>query len=211
MLEPFKSFHPLFVEGMSGYDTRDPEIVAASVVASLREHWKVRPPTKPVLLMLQGDPLTERGISAITRLVASALAVPRGLIVLDHHIADYHSPNADRDGVILETQYSTVADWLECYDRGALARLEAGITEQIRYKNRERATRAKPPLAGYFPTFAMLQEVSKGALSALCGEMTLVHTSRELVASSVSSFCTVGLGLGLYAPCCIAAYGSDEC
>lgn len=196
---------------MSGYDTRDPEIVAASVVASLREHWKVRPPTKPVLLMLQGDPLTERGISAITRLVASALAVPRGLIVLDHHIADYHSPNADRDGVILETQYSNVAEWLECYDRGALRRLEAGITEQIRYKNRERATRAKAPLASYFPTFVMLQEVSKGALSALCGEMTLVHTSRELVASSVSSFCTIGLALGLYAPSCIAAYGSDEC
>lgn len=209
LLEPFTSFHPLFVEGMSGYDTRDPVRVAASVVASLREHWKLHPPTKPVLLMLQGDPLTKRGISAITRLVASALAVPRGLIVLDHHIADYHSLNADRDGVVLETQYSKVADWLASYEPGALTRLEAGITAQIEYKNRERAKRFKPPMAGYFPTFAMLQEVSKGAFSALCGEMTLIHTSRELVASSVSSFCTVGLALELYSPHCVVSCDAD--
>ena len=112
-LEVFKQYHPLFVEGMSGYDPRDPDRVATSVVASVRKHWVTHPPTKPVLLMLQGDPLTERSISAITRRVANALRVPRGLIVLDEEIADYHSPNADRDNVVLETRYSVVAAWLE--------------------------------------------------------------------------------------------------
>ena len=66
---------------MGGYDTRDPKVVAESVVESIRRHWEARPPSKPVLLMIQGDPLEPRGISAITRLVADALMVDRGLIV----------------------------------------------------------------------------------------------------------------------------------
>ena len=208
-LETFKQYHPLFVEGMSGYDTRDPDDVATKVVAAIRTHWLKQPPTKPVMLMLQGDPLTERGISAITRRVASTLDVPRGLIVLDEHIADYHSPNADRDNVFLETTYSPVAAWLESYKPGVLDRVETGIQALIQEKNRDREVFGKPPLADYFPLFAMLQEVAKGAFSALCGEMTLVHTSREVVAASVSSFYTVGLALELYSPHCIAPCDAD--
>lgn len=208
-LEAFKQYHPLFVEGMSGYDTRDPEWVAASVVASLREHWITNPPTKPVLLMLQGDPLTERGISAITRRVASNLGVPRGLIVLDEDIAAYHSPNADRDNVVVETRYSAVAAWLESHKPGILDRVEAGIQALIQEKNREREELDKAPLADYFPLFATLQEISKGAISVLCDEMTLVHTSREVAASSVSSFYTVGLALELYGAHCVVASHAD--
>ena len=208
-LEAFKQYHPLFVEGMSGYDTRDPEWVAASVVASLREHWIINPPTKPVLLMLQGDPLTERGISAITRRVASNLGVPRGLIVLDEDIAAYHSPNADRDNVVVETRYSAVAAWLESHKPGILDRVEAGIQALIQEKNREREELDKAPLADYFPLFATLQEISKGAISVLCDEMTLVHTSREVAASSVSSFYTVGLALELYGAHCVVASHAD--
>lgn len=208
-LEVFKQYHPLFVEGMSGYDPRDPVRVAASVVASVRKHWVTHPPTKPVLLMLQGDPLTERGISAITRRVAIALRVPRGLIVLDEEIADYHSLNADRDNVVLETRYSVVAAWLESYKPGILDRVEAGIQTLIQEKNREREVLDKPPLADYFPRFAMLQEISKGTFSALCAEMTLVHTSRDVVASSVSSFYAVGLALELYSPPCVAPSDAD--
>lgn len=208
-LEAFKQYHPLFVEGMSGYDTRDPEWVAASVVASLREHWITNPPTKPVLLMLQGDPLTERGISAITRRVASNLGVPRGLIVLDEDIAAYHSPNADRDNVVVETRYSAVAAWLESHKPGILDRVEAGIQVLIQEKNREREELDKAPLADYFPLFATLQEISKGAISVLCDEMTLVHTSREVAASSVSSFYTVGLALELYGAHCVVASDAD--
>ena len=208
-LETFKQYHPLFVEGMSGYDIRDPDDVATKVVVAIRMHWLKQPPTKPVMLMLQGDPLTERGISAITRRVASTLDVPRGLIVLDEHIADYHSPNADRDNVFLETTYSPLAAWLESQKPGILERVETGIQALIQEKNRERDVLDKPPLADYFPLFAMLQEVAKGAFSALCGEMTLVHTSREVVASSVSSFYTVGLALALYSPGCIAPCDAD--
>ena len=208
-LEAFTQYHPLFVEGMSGYDTRDPDDVAESVVAAIRRHWLRQPPTKPVMLMLQGDPLTERGISAITRRVASTLGVPRGLIVLDEDIADYHSLNADRDNVLLETTYSPVAAWLESQTPGVLDRVEASVQALIQEKNRERALLGKPPLADYFPLFAMLQEVAKGTFSALCGEMTLVHTSRDVVASSVSSFYTVGLAIRLYSPDCIAPCDAD--
>ena len=38
-MEVFRNYHPLFVEGMSGYDPRDPEPVAVAVVAALRRHW----------------------------------------------------------------------------------------------------------------------------------------------------------------------------
>lgn len=200
MMNKFKHFHPLFVEGMSGYDPRDPEPVAAEVVRALREHWDTRPPSKPVLLMIQGDPLTERGISAITPRVAEALGVQRGLIVLDEEFADYHSPNADRENVVLEVLFSEVMTWLESYSPGTLLQIESAIAALIRAKNYDRTALGKPPLADYFPTFARLQEVSKIALHSLCGEMTLVHTSAELVPSSVSSFYTVGIDLGLINP-----------
>ena len=205
MMNEFKHFHPLFVEGMSGYDPRDPEPVAAEVVRVLREHWDTRPPSKPVLLMIQGDPLTERGISAITPRVAEALGVQRGLIVLDEEFADYHSPNADRENVVLEVLFSEVMTWLESYSPGTLLQVESAIAALIRAKNYDRTALGKPPLADYFPTFARLQEVSKIALHSLCGEMTLVHTSAELVPSSVSSFYTVGIDLGLINPSDIVA------
>ena len=101
-IEAFASYHPLFVEGMGGYDTRDPERVADVVAASVSAHWKQNSPSKPPLLIIQGDPLEPKGISAITPLVANILQLQRGLIVLDEDLADYHSPNADRDDVILE-------------------------------------------------------------------------------------------------------------
>ncbi len=206
MMKKFKRFHPLFVEGMSGYDLRDPEPVVVEVVRVLREHWKTRPPSKPVVLMIQGDPRTERGIAAITPRVAKALGVQRGLIVLDEEIADYHSPNADRENVVLEVLFSEVMTWLESYRPGTLIQVETAIAALVRAKNFDRAVLSKPPLAEYFPTFARLQEVSKIALYALCGEMTLVHTSAELVPSSVSSFYTIGIDLGLINPSDIVAF-----
>ena len=205
VMNKFKRFHPLFVEGMSGYDLRDPEPVALDVVRALRKHWDTRPPSKAVLLIIQGDPLTEKGVSAITPRVASALGVQRGLIALDEEIADYHLLNADRDNVVLETLFSEVVHWLESYSPGTLMQIETAIDALIRDKNCNRSALGKPPLADYFPAFVRLQEVSKVALSALCGEMTLVHTSAQLVPSSVSSFYTVGIGLGLIDPSDIVA------
>ena len=87
-IEAFESYHPLFVEGMGSYDTRDPEHVADIVATSVRTHWKRHQPSKPSLLIIQGDPLEPTGISAITPLVANILQLKRGLIVLDGDLAD---------------------------------------------------------------------------------------------------------------------------
>ena len=61
-IEAFRSYHPLFVEGMGGYDTRDPARVANTVVASVKAHWEQYPPSKRPLLIIQGDPLEPKGI-----------------------------------------------------------------------------------------------------------------------------------------------------
>lgn len=111
-LEAFEQYHPLFVEGMGGCDARDPERVAEVVAASVSAHWKQNSPSKPPLLIIQGDPLEARGISGITPLVANILQLQRGLIVLDEGLADYHSPNADRNNVVLETRYSEAAAFI---------------------------------------------------------------------------------------------------
>lgn len=69
MIEALQSYHPLIVEGMGGYDRRDPKEVSQHIVETLQKHWRELPPQKPVLLITQGDPYEERGISAITRQV----------------------------------------------------------------------------------------------------------------------------------------------
>ena len=205
-IETIKQYHPLFVEGMGGYDTRDPALVADGVVASIRAHWEKCPPRKPPLLIIQGDPLEPRGISAITPHVANILDIGRGLIVLDEDIADYHSLNADRDKVIFETRYSEAVAELERYRPGSVAEVERAVDSLLIEKNGRRARLGKPSLAQYYRIFALLQEVSKGAFGALCGEITLVHTSQETGEFSVTSFYKVGVDLGLMSPACIAPF-----
>jgi len=195
-IKAFKSYHPLFVEGMGGYDTRDPARVANTVVASVKAHWEQYPPSKPPLLIIQGDPLEPKGISAITPRIATKLQLQRGLIVLDEDLADYHSPNADRDNVILETRYSEAVAFLERHQPGLLAEIESAVDALLADKNQKRASLQKPAMADYYRIFALLQEVSKAAFTALCGEITLVHTSGEIGEFSVTSFGRVGLDLG---------------
>jgi hypothetical protein len=205
-IKAFKSYHPLFVEGMGGYDTRDPARVANTVVASVKAHWEQYPPSKPPLLIIQGDPLEPKGISAITPRVAKSLQLERGLIVLDEGIADYHSPNADRDNVILETRYSEAAAQLERLRPGSVTNIESAVDALLAEKNKKRASLDKPPMADYCRIFAMLQEVSKAALAALCGEITLVHTSGEIGEFSVTSFGQVGLDLRLISNADVAPF-----
>ena len=205
-IKSFKSYHPLFVEGMGGYDTRDPARVANTVVASLKEHWQQHPPSKPSLLIIQGDPLEAKGISAITPCIAKSLQLERGLIVLDEGLADYHSPNADRDNVILETRYSEAAAQLERLRPGSVTNIESAVDALLAEKNKKRASLDKPPMADYCRIFAMLQEVSKAALAALCGEITLVHTSGEIGEFSVTSFGQVGLDLRLISNADVAPF-----
>ena len=90
-----KSYHPLVIEGMGDYDPRDPKLVALKIIKGLEEHWITRPPKMPVLLVTQGDPSAEKGISAITRRVADELNIMRAMVFLDENIAEYHKPNAD--------------------------------------------------------------------------------------------------------------------
>ena len=58
--------------------------------------------------MTQGDPLDERGISAITRIMSDRLGIPRILMYLDPSIASYHAPNADRYRVSYEISFFRV-------------------------------------------------------------------------------------------------------
>jgi hypothetical protein len=128
------------------------------------------------------------------------------LIVLDADIADYHAPNADRDNVTFEARYSEAVAQLERYRPGAFAEIESAVDALLIEKNKKRARLGKPPLAEYYRIFALLQEVSKGAFGALCGEITLVHTSEAIGEFSVTSFYTVGVDLGLMSPACIAPF-----
>jgi len=191
------AYHPVVIEGMGNYDPRDPAFVASGISEMLRSHWDQKPPHKPRLVVTQGDPLEARGISAITPRVAAEFGLSRGLVCLDAEIADYHSPNADRDNVILEVRYSQLAAVLNESQPGIMKRLEDAIDRDIALKNRKRKALGKTPLKDYFRDFGLLQEVTKAAWSHLCGGITVIHTSSQINEFSVTSFYTVGLELGL--------------
>ena len=189
--------HPLIIEGMGGYDPRDPEPIARQIAYQLRERWQAQPPTQPVILLTQGDPIEERGISAITRHVADELGVPRAMVFLDPDIADYHKPNADHHGVILEIPYSVLTSLLERERAGVMSTLEQAIDAALAEKNRQREIEGKAPLQSYYRDFALLQEVTKAACNVICGDLTVAHTSADISAFSVTSFYEVGLVMGL--------------
>ena len=190
-------YHPLIIEGMGGYDPRDPEPIARQIAYQLRERWQAQPPTQPVILLTQGDPIEERGISAITRSVAAALQLPRAMVFLDPAIADYHRPNADHHGVILEISYSALVSLLEGEHAGVISTLEQAIDTALAEKDQQRETEGKAPLQSYYRDFAMLQEVTKAACNVICGDLTVAHTSAEISPFSVTSFYELGLALGL--------------
>ena len=189
--------HPLIIEGMGGYDPRDPEPIARQIASQLRGRWQAQPPTQPVMLLTQGDPIEERGISAITRQVADELGVPRAMVFLDPDIADYHKPNADHRGVILEIPYSALTSLLGRKRAGVMSTLEQAIDAALAEKNRQREIEGKAPLQSYYRDFALLQEVTKAVCNVICGDLTVAHTSADISAFSVTSFYEVGLAMGL--------------
>ena len=191
------TYHPLIIEGMGGYDPRDPEPVAKQITSQLRARWQADPPTKPVILVTQGDPIEARGISAITRGVAAALELPRAMVFLDPAIADYHKPNADHHRVILEIPYSVLLRFLEGQQPGSIVTLEQAIDAALASKNEQRKREGKGPIQSYYRDFALLQEVTKAACNRICGEITVAHTSAEISPHSVTSFYEVGVALGL--------------
>ena len=190
-------YHPLIIEGMGGYDPRDPEPIARQITFQLSERWQAQPPTKPVMLLTQGDPIEERGISAITRHVANELSVPRAMVFLDPDIADYHKPNADHHGVILEIPYSALTILLERERAGVMSTLEQAVDAALAEKDQQREAEGKAPLQSYYRDFALLQEVTKAACNVICGDLTVAHTSTDISPFSVTSFYEVGLAMGL--------------
>ena len=204
-------YHPVVIEGMGYYDPRDPTVVAQHIHSQLQQHWSERPVDKPKLIITQGDPLSERGISAITPKVADLLGVSRGLVCLDPDIADYHAPNADRDNVILEVRYSELTDILEQQSKkGIVKELEAIVDQYIETKNRQRNEVGKPPLKPYFRDFALLQEVTKAACRKVCGDITIAHTARDISDFSVTSFYKAGLELGLVETHSVVPYALED-
>ena len=197
VIDALAQYHPMIIEGMGGYDPRDPEPIALQLASQLRNRWQANPPTKPVILVTQGDPIEERGISAITRYVADELGIPRAMAFLDPAIADYHKPNADHHGVISEIPYSLLTTVLESKHLGVMRSLEQAIDSALVEKNQQREIEGKGSLQSYYRAFALLQEVTKAACHMICGDLTVAHTSPEISSFSVTSFYEVGVALGL--------------
>ena len=80
-----------------------------------------------------------------------------------------------------------------------MSTLEQAIDAALAEKDQQRETEGKAPLQSYYRDFALLQEVTKAACNAICGELTVAHTSAEISPFSVTSFYEVGLELGLIA------------
>ena len=182
---------------MGGFDPREPLPVATQISMQLQRRWVRHPPSNPIIIITQGDPYEERGISAITRLVADQLGVKRGMIFLDSAIADYHKSNADHYKVMTEISYSTLANELHANDPRTLRTIEQSVQKKLRLKNAKRREMGKPILQNYYLDFALLQEVTKVACKQICGEITIAQTSRKISEFSVTSFYKVGLELGL--------------
>ena len=197
VIDALAQYHPLIIEGMGGYDPREPAPVAMQIVSQLHDRWRERPLTKPVILVTQGDPLEARGISAITRHVTEELDIPRAMAFLDPDIADYHKPNADHHGVILEIPYSLLTKVVENKHLGVMAALEQAVDRALVEKNQQRDIAGKGALQSYYRDFALLQEVTKAACNVICGALTVAHTSAEISPHSVTSFYRMGVALGL--------------
>ena len=200
MIEELSLYHPLIIEGMGGYDPRDPPPVAAVIAKQLQARWLIEPAPKPILLITQGDPYEPNGISAITRIVADQLNISRALIFLDPGIADYHAPSADRYKVIFEISYSQMVSALQKEQLSIIKNIETAVDDLLAEKNARRLNNERPALPAYYRIFALLQEVTKVSCKQICGGITIAHTSSEISDFSVSSFYRVGLNLGLIDP-----------
>ena len=196
-LQKLSEHHPLVIEGMGGYDTRDPSVVASTIHDQLRKHWEKTPPQKPLILVTQGDPLEEKGISAITRIMSDRLGVPRILVYLDPPIAAYHAPNADRYRVSYEISFSVLRNRLHREDSKIVSSITNVVDEYLQIKTVKRLSEGNDRLPDYYKDFALLQEITKVACKKISGELTVAHTSSALSEFSVSSFYRVGLDLEL--------------
>ena len=162
-------YHPLLIEGHTS-DARDPADVASNIVANVRRSWRERNVTKPPILVTQGDPPAERGISAISRIVGRELGVKRCLVCVDEDVDPEHARLADRRDVVYELRCSQLVDVLngDGDAKGDVApgdRLARAIDERIASLNGRRKALGEDDLAGWCRQYALLQGESVHIIS----------------------------------------------
>jgi hypothetical protein len=209
-LQVLSEHHPLVIEGMGAYDSRDPISIASTIYDNLQKRWNKKPPQKPLILVTQGDPYEERGISAITRCLSDRLGISRILVFLDPSIASYHFSNADRYKVTHEIPMSLLISKLNEEDDSVIPSISSLIDAFLQNKIEKRQGEGKQPLPEYYRDFAMLQEVTKVACKVICGALTVAHTSIDFNEYSVSSFFLVGIELGMIDHSDIVGFSSER-
>jgi len=200
ILRSLEKYHPLFVEGKANGDMRDPRQVTDTILQNLQQYWKKNQINKkPVIMIIQGDPLTPTGISAITRMVASDLNITRVLICFDDTIDPNHSKLADRENVSMELRFSELEHFLDNelndVSQKVFPKLRTKINERIKSVNDQLQQDGLQPLRSYVEDYALLQEGAKAAIKKLCGEITVLHTYNPPI-YSVTGFYEVGLDVG---------------
>ena len=209
-LQVLSEYHPLVIEGMGRYDSRDAMSVASTIYDNLQKCWNKKPPQKPLILVTQGDPYEERGISAITRCLSDRLEISRILVFLDPSIASYHFSNADRYKVTHEIPMCLLISKLNEEDDRIIPSIISLVHKLLQKKIEKRLDEGKQPLPEYYRDFAILQEVTKVACKVICGILTVAHTSIDFNEYSVSSFYRVGIELGMIDHSDIIGFSSDK-
>ena len=209
-LQVLSEYHPLVIEGMGRYDSRDAMSVASKIYDNLQKCWNKKPPQKPLILVTQGDPYEERGISAITRCLSDRLEISRILVFLDPSIASYHFSNADRYKVTHEIPMCLLISKLNEEDDRIIPSIISLVHKLLQKKIEKRLDEGKQPLPEYYRDFAILQEVTKVACKVICGILTVAHTSIDFNEYSVSSFYRVGIELGMIDHSDIIGFSSDK-
>ena len=101
-----KSYHPLFIEGPTeAMDQRCPSEVANILLESLSKHVEDHKIHKPFLLISQGDPIADTGVSAIMDIVAERLNIQKCLVCLDEEMHPNHAKDTNRNQVKFECRY----------------------------------------------------------------------------------------------------------
>lgn len=183
-------YHPVLIEGPASRDIRDPFHVAKRIVSNLKIYASHRDITKPIIIVTRGDSHAEKGISAITRLVAEELKVKRLLVCIDDHIDSNHAKGADRHDVIYELRCSQLTEILRRHDEKIVYNLSEAIKDKMRQDS--------IPEDCY--NYAWLQEVTKSGLKIVSGGVTVAHTCTSAdidELSPVASLYKVGLTLNL--------------
>lgn len=175
-----KDFDPILIEGPGPSDKgREASTVASNIMCSLRKRNLKNP-----IVVTQGDPVADKGISAISRIVSDELNVPRCLFCLDENIDLNHAKEADRYKVIYESKLSHLT---KCISDSTYDRIQKDVKEKvIQYESED-----------WVEKYALLQEVSKVALKSICGSVTIIHTVSSPIDFSVTCFFQVGIDLGL--------------